>query len=208
MSSTEHWSPQGRVVAIVRLENYDRALQIATALVAGGVRSLEFTLTGKGAFAAIEAVRAALGDDAQVGVGTVLTVEDTERAIAAGAQFVVTPAFRPLVIAACNRLDVPSLCGGFTPSELLAAHEAGAPVVKLFPARQGSPAYLKDVLAPLPFLRVVPTGGIDNTNARAWIDAGAIAVGVGGKMVAADRVAAEDWASITTQARLCTEATA
>jgi len=197
----------GRVVAIVRLENYDRASEIARALVAGGVRSLEFTLTGKGAFAAIEKVRGELGEDAQVGVGTVLTVEDTERSIAAGAQFVVTPAFRPLVIAACNRLNIPSLCGGFTPSELLAAHEAGAPIVKLFPARQTNPNYLKDLLAPLPFLRVIPTGGIDHTNARTWLDAGAVAVGIGGKMVAADRVAAADWESITTQARLCTDAT-
>lgn len=208
MSTTGDWSPLGRVVAIVRLEHYDRAAQIAAALVAGGVRSLEFTLTGRGAFAAIETVRRELGSDVQVGVGTVLTVEDAERAIASGAEFVVTPAFRPLVIDLCNRLDVPSLCGGFTPSELLAAHEAGAPIVKLFPARQASPTYLKDVLAPLPFLRVVPTGGIDHTNARAWLDAGALAVGIGGKMVAADRVAAEDWQSITIQARLCTEATA
>jgi 2-dehydro-3-deoxyphosphogluconate aldolase/(4S)-4-hydroxy-2-oxoglutarate aldolase len=100
------------------------------------------------------------------------------------------------------------LCGGFTPSELLAAHEAGAPIVKLFPARQASPNYLKDMLAPLPFLRVIPTGGIDHTNARTWLDAGAVAVGIGGKMVAADRVAAADWESISTQARLCTEATA
>jgi 2-dehydro-3-deoxyphosphogluconate aldolase/(4S)-4-hydroxy-2-oxoglutarate aldolase len=192
-----------KIVAIVRLERYDRAVEVARALLAGGISAIEFTLTGQGANQAVTACREALGDAAQIGVGTVLRPADAQSAIDAGAQFVVTPALRPLVIEACRARGVPILCGALTPSEALTAHEAGAEMVKIFPARAFGPAYVKDLLAPLPFLKLVPTGGVGAENARAFLAAGAAAVGIGGNLVAADAVAREDWERISATARAC-----
>jgi 2-dehydro-3-deoxyphosphogluconate aldolase/(4S)-4-hydroxy-2-oxoglutarate aldolase len=195
-----------RIVAIVRLEHYDRAIEIARALLAGGITAIEFTLTGAGAYDAIKATRVALGDSAQIGIGTVLNSEAAESSIAAGAQFVVTPTFSQAVIAACRSRGTPILCGALTPTEALAAHEAGADMVKLFPARLGGPQYLRDILAPLPFLRIVPTGGVSAENARAYLDAGAVAVGIGGGLIAAKDVEARNWERITAGARACVAA--
>jgi 2-dehydro-3-deoxyphosphogluconate aldolase/(4S)-4-hydroxy-2-oxoglutarate aldolase len=195
-----------RIVAIVRLERYDRAVEIARALLAGGITAIEFTLTGAGAYDAIKATRVALGDSAQIGIGTVLNSEAAETSIAAGAQFVVTPTFSQAVIAACRSQGTPILCGALTPTEALAAHEAGADMVKLFPARLGGPQYLRDILAPLPFLRIVPTGGVGAENARAYLDAGAVAVGIGGGLIAAKDVEARNWERITAGARACVAA--
>ena len=192
-----------KIVAIVRLDTYERAVEVAQALVAGGVNVLEFTLTGTGAIEAITAVRQALGDAACVGVGTVLRPEEAISAIDAGAQFVVTPALRKPVIAACVNRNVLVLSGGFTPTELLEAHEAGAALVKLFPARLGGPNYLKDVLAPLPFLKIVPTGGVGAANAREFLAAGAVALGIGGNLIAKQAVAAGAFEQITAAAREC-----
>lgn len=197
-----------KVVAIARLENYGRAVELARALAAGGVRVLEFTLTGSGAMDAVAATRAALGDALCVGVGTVLSTADAEASINAGAQFVVTPAVRKAVIATCVNRNVPIACGGFTPTELLDAHEAGAHLVKLFPARLAGPGYVKDVLAPLPFLRIVPTGGIGAENARTYLDAGAVGVGVGGSLVSNKLVNAGAFDQITDAAKAVTAAVA
>lgn len=197
-----------RLIAVIRLDQYDRARDLAAALVAGGVRVLEFTLTGAGVLPAIEAVRKDLGDTACVGVGSVLAPDEAADAVAAGAQFVVTPAVRPAVIERCRALGIAIMAGGLTPTELLAAHEAGADLVKLFPARQGGPAYLRDVLGPLPQLHLVPTGGVDADNARAYLAAGATAVGIGGRLVDVDAVARGDWTAITTQALRCAAACA
>src|SRR5258708_1529551 len=149
-----------KIVAVIRLHDYNHAVETARALVAGGIPVLEFTLTGQGAIDAVVATRKALGDSVVAGVGTVLKAEDAEAAIGAGAQFVVTPAVRPAVIAACVNRQTLSIAGGLTPTELLAAHEAGSELVKVFPAQVGGPRYIKDVLAPLPFLKLVPTGGV------------------------------------------------
>lgn len=196
----------GRIVAIVRLERYDRAVEVARALLEGGISAIEFTLTGVGANEAITTVRAALGGTAQIGVGTVLDREAAAAAIDAGAQFVVTPAVRPAVIEACRARGVPILCGALTPTEALAAHEAGADLIKIFPARIGGPQYIRNILAPLPFLGLVPTGGIGPENARAYLEAGAAAVGMGGNLVSAQAVAQGEWARITAGARACVEA--
>ena len=126
-----------KIVAVVRLDDYDRAVDVARALAAGGVTVLEFTLTGRGAIQAVSATRKALGDAVCVGVGTVLKAEDAEAAIDAGAQFLVTPALRRQVIATCVKRQTLILCGGFSPTELLEAYEAGAELVKVFPAQSG-----------------------------------------------------------------------
>lgn len=197
---------QGRIVAIVRLQSYERAREIASALLAGGITAVEFTLTGEGAYQAISETREALGERMSIGVGTVLDAEAAKAALAAGAQFVVTPTICPDVIATCKAADVPILSGALTPTEALTAHNLGADMVKIFPARLGGPAYIRDLLAPLPHLRLVPTGGVSHENARAFIEAGAVAVGIGGNLVSAKAVAASDWGAITAQARACVEA--
>lgn len=192
-----------KVLAVVRLDDYSRAVDVARALVAGGVSVLEFTLTGHGALEAITATRRALGDSACIGVGTVLMSEDAEAAIEAGAQFAVTPAVRRQVIATCVKRKTLILCGGFTPTELLEAHEAGAELVKVFPAQLGGPRFIKDVLAPMPFLKLVPTGGVSLENARDYLAAGAVAVGIGGNLVSNKLVAAEAFDQITAAAKAC-----
>ena len=192
-----------KVVAVVRLKDYGSAVDVARALVAGGVNVLEFTLTGQGALAAITATRKALGDSVCVGVGTVLTPEQADAAHTAGAQFAVTPALRREVIARCVKQQMLVLCGGLSPTELLEAHEAGAELVKVFPARLGGPKYIQDVLAPLPFLKLVPTGGVSLETARDYLAAGAVAVGIGGNLVSNKLVAAGAFEQISAGARAC-----
>src|SRR5258708_29857508 len=128
-----------KIVAVIRLHDYNHAVETARALVAGGIPVLEFTLTGQGAIDAVVETRKALGDAVVAGVGTVLKAEDAEAAIAAGAQFVVTPAVRPAVIAACVKHGTLCVAGGLTPTELLEAHAAGSELVKVFPAHLRTP---------------------------------------------------------------------
>jgi 2-dehydro-3-deoxyphosphogluconate aldolase/(4S)-4-hydroxy-2-oxoglutarate aldolase len=194
-----------KIIAVVRLDDYARAIDVARALVAGGITVLEFTLTGQGAIEAVSATRKAMGDTVCVGVGTVLKAEDADAAIDAGAQFVVTPAVLRPVIATCVKRQTLVLGGGFTPTEILEAYEAGAELVKVFPARLGGPKFIKDVLAPLPFLKLVPTGGVGPENARDYLAAGAVAVGIGGILVSNKLVAAEAFDQITATARACLE---
>jgi 2-dehydro-3-deoxyphosphogluconate aldolase/(4S)-4-hydroxy-2-oxoglutarate aldolase len=196
-----------KIVAIVRLDDYVSAVDVARALEAGGIRVLEFTLTGTGAIEAIAATRLALGDTVCVGAGTVLSAADAHATIAAGAQFVVTPALRPAVIKACVSHNVLAVCGGFTPTELLQAHECGAQLIKVFPAQAAGARYLSDVLAPLPFLKLVPTGGISALNAHEYFAAGAVAVGLGGSLVSRKAVAARAFGEITAAATQCRAAT-
>jgi 2-dehydro-3-deoxyphosphogluconate aldolase/(4S)-4-hydroxy-2-oxoglutarate aldolase len=195
-----------KVVAVVRLDNYNRAVDVARALAAGGVNVLEFTLTGQGAIEAVSATRQALGDAVCVGVGTVLSPEQAEAAIDAGAQFMVTPALRRQVIASCVKRQTLILCGGLTPTELLEAHEAGAEMVKVFPAELVGPKFVSSVLAPMPFLKMVPTGGVSPENAHDYLAAGAVAVGIGGNLVSNKLVAAEAFDQITATARACMDA--
>ena len=152
---------------------------------------------------AISAARRTLGDAVCVGVGTVLRPQDAKAAIEAGAQFVVTPALRRKVIATCVKRQTLVLCGGLTPTELLEAYEAGAELVKVFPARLGGPKFIKDILAPMPFLKMVPTGGVSPENARDYLAAGAVAVGIGGNLVSEKLVAEEAFDQITATAQAC-----
>ncbi|HLZ62724.1 MAG TPA: bifunctional 4-hydroxy-2-oxoglutarate aldolase/2-dehydro-3-deoxy-phosphogluconate aldolase [Ktedonosporobacter sp.] len=197
-----------RIVAVVRLADYEQASEVAHALIAGGISVIEFTLTGKGATAAITKTRTEFADKACIGVGTVLTPEDASSAIDAGAQFVVTPVMRPDVITTCRSRGIPIICGALTPTEALAAHEAGAEMIKIFPARVGGPQYIRDLLAPLPHLHLVPTGGIDAQNASSYLQAGAVAVGIGGNLVSAHAATNGHWDEITRRAQECVRAIA
>jgi 2-dehydro-3-deoxyphosphogluconate aldolase / (4S)-4-hydroxy-2-oxoglutarate aldolase len=172
-----------RIVAILRAENADRAETVVDVLVEAGVRCLELTLTTRGALEVVERLAARVPRDVEVGVGTVLTADDVDRSVDAGATFVVSPSVEPEVIAAALRRRVASYPGAFTPTEIVAAWKAGASAVKLFPAGQLGPGYLKDVRAPLPDIPVVPTGGVDIASIGAWLGAGAVAVGMGGPLI-------------------------
>lgn len=172
-----------RVVAILRAENASRAEAVVDVLLENGIRSLELTLTTTGALAVVRRLAARLPDGTDLGVGTVLTVDEVDRAVDAGARFVVSPSVVPAVIEAAARHGIASYPGAFTPTEIHAAWNAGASAVKLFPAGALGPGYLKAVRAPLPDIPIVPTGGVDVGAVGAWLDAGAVAVGVGSPLV-------------------------
>ena len=189
------------VVAIVRLDDLSSAVPLTEALVAGGVRTIEFTYTNPLAGQVIEQVRTEFGDRAMIGAGTVLDPETARAAILSGAQFIVTPTLKTATIELCRRYSIPTVIGAFTPTEILTAWEAGATIVKVFPASVGGPGYLKDVRGPLPQVKLIPTGGVSKETAAAFIKAGAVAIAAGSNLVDAKSVSAGDWATITSRAR-------
>ena len=193
------------VVAIVRLDDYTHAPEMARALAEGGVEAVEFTYSNPAAGEAVRATKAALGDDMLVGAGTVLDPETARAAILLGADFIVTPTLQVETIRLCNRYSVPTVIGAFTPTEILTAWEAGASIVKVFPASVGGPRYLKDVRGPLPHVKLMPTGGVSHENAGDFIRAGAVGVAAGSNLVDAATVERQDWATLTERARALVE---
>lgn len=181
------------VVAVIRANSAEELKNITLALNKGGVKALEITMTSPGALETIKAVSSELGDSAIIGVGSVLDTETARAAILAGAQFVVSPVFKPKIITLCRRYNKICIPGAFTPTEILSAWEAGADVVKIFPATKLGPGYIKDLKGPLPQIKVTPTGGVNLENTADFIKAGAEFVGVGGAMVDKKLVAAGKW---------------
>ena len=195
-----------QAVAVVRTDSPDAMVGLARALLAGGVSCIEITLTVPGALDAIRRVAEDLAQDADapevlIGAGSVLDAHQAEAAIEAGARYVVSPVFKRDIVEAAHSLDAAAMPGCFTPTEILTATEAGADVVKVFPADALGMAFFRGVLAPMPHLRLMPTGGVSLTNADGWVAAGAVAVGVGSALVDKRAVAAGDWATITANAR-------
>jgi 2-dehydro-3-deoxyphosphogluconate aldolase/(4S)-4-hydroxy-2-oxoglutarate aldolase len=197
-----------RLIGIIRMPHYEYPAQVAQALVAGGLKALEFTLSGEGALQAITTARAAVGHEIHIGAGTVLTPAQVDQAAAAGAEFIVTPLVNLQVIAACQGHGLPIVCGAFTPTEIMTAVEAGAELIKLFPARLGGPQYVRDLLAPMPGLRLVPTGGVSPENAAGYLEAGAVAVAIGGKLVSSTDVSSRLFSEITRRTAFCVQAVA
>jgi 2-dehydro-3-deoxyphosphogluconate aldolase / (4S)-4-hydroxy-2-oxoglutarate aldolase len=195
-------------VAVVRLPEARAALAVVHALMEGGVMAIEVTLTTPDALAVIEQLRGSAADGLVVGAGSVLGADNAQRCIDAGADYIVSPVMQREVLEVAHKHDVPMLPGAFTPTEALAAHEAGADVVKIFPADALGPSYLRGVLAPMPFLRLMPTGGVTPANIAQWFDAGAVAVGVGSALVDPALVKAGDFATITERARIVSAAVA
>jgi len=191
----------GNVVAVVRLDDLSKAVDLTKALAAGGVTSVEFTFTNPRAAQVITTVREAVGDGAYIGAGTVLDAETARIAILAGAEYIVTPSFRTETIEMCRRYSIPTVIGAFTPTEILTAWETGADYVKVHPASLGGPRYFKDVLAPFPHIKLIPSGGVTLENAPEFIKAGAVAVGLGSALVDPKAIDAGDWASITARAK-------
>ena len=196
------------VVAVIRAPSKESLTPIAQALLDGGIPAIEVTMSTPKAIAGIEMLADALGDKAIVGVGTVLDAHTCRDAIAAGAQFVVSPMLDEEVIATTRRYGKISIPGAFTPTEILRAWTAGGDVVKVFPSTSVGPTYFKDLLAPLPQLRLTPTGGVDLKNAGEWIKAGAACLGIGSAIVTKDAMAKGDWPTIAANARAFVQAVA
>ena len=189
---------QDRAVAVIRAERVADPAGLAGALAGAGVRAVEFTFTIPGV---TEAIRAAAASGALIGAGTVLTARQAEEAVEAGARFLVSPAVRPAVAEAGQRHGVPVFLGALTPTEILAALDAGAAAVKLFPSSVGGPRYVKDLRGPFPDLAVIPSGGVTEANAREYLAAGAIAVYAGASLAPPELVAAGDHAEIQRRAK-------
>ena len=195
------------VIAIMRAQASEQLLAAAEAVHAGGVQAIEVTFTTPGALdvirQAVATFRAAgaSGSGMLFGAGTVLDPESARAAILAGAQFIVCPTLNLATIALCKRYGIPVLPGAFTPTEILTAWEAGADLVKVFPASVGGPGYIKAVRAPLPNIPLVPTGGVDLNNLAAFVAAGVSAIGVGGNLAGKDLIKAGKFAEITENAR-------
>lgn len=189
------------VIAVIRMANAEKLLRVAEAIREGGVTAIEITMTTPNALAVIETMAREMEGTVQVGVGSVLTAEVARRAIDAGARYVVSPVFKPEVIDAAHRHDALAMPGAFTPTEIQAATEAGADVVKVFPADVLGMPFFKAVKAPMPHLRIMPTGGVSLTNAGDWIRAGACAVGVGSALLDKRAIADGDFATLTENAR-------
>ena len=188
------------IIAVVRAQSSDQVNPLSEALLAGGVTSIEITMTTPDAIGAIRAARKAMGDRALIGVGTVLDADTCRAALAAGAEFVVTPFCRTELIAIAHAADRPIMIGAYTPTEAQLAHEAGADFIKIFPADTLGPGYMKSIRAPLPHLRLVPTGGVDVHNVGDFLKAGCAALGVGSSLVSARILQTADWAALTRKA--------
>lgn len=196
------------VIAVIRADSGSELLGVCRALVAGGVRACEITLTTPGALEAIADVSRALGDAALVGAGSVLDAASAKAAVEAGARFIFSPVLDPAVIEVAHRYDRVAVPGALTPTEILAAVRAGADVVKVFPANHFGPQYFRDLHGPMPWLKLTPTGGVDLSTAAEWIKAGAVAVGVGSALVRKDFIAAQKWDELSALANRFVEAVA
>ncbi len=166
------------------------------------------TMTTPKALSVIEAATKKLGSDVQIGVGSVLDAETARLTINAGAAYVVSPVFKPEIIHTVHRYDLHAIPGAFTPTEILTAHEEGADIVKVFPADVVGMAFFKAVLAPMPHLRLMPTGGVTLTNAGEWIRAGACAVGVGSALLDKQAMAEEKYSVLTENAKILNQSIA
>ena len=189
------------IVAVVRFSDPEPLVAVIEALAAGGVTVAEVTFTVPGALDVIRAARQKLGDRVLLGAGTVLDPETARVALLAGAEFIVAPNLNLDVIKVCRRYDKLVMPGAFTPTEVVAAWEAGADIVKVFPADVVGPAFFKALRGPLPQVKLMPTGGVDLTTATAFLAAGAVCLGVGGQLVDPKAVAAGDFARITQLAK-------
>jgi len=185
------------VIAVVRAQKREQVLPLAEALVQGGVIAVEVTLTTPNAIEAIEEASQHLGARALIGVGTVLDARTCRDAIRAGAEFVVSPITKAEIVEAAHASDRPVMLGAYTPTEAQTAHELGADFVKLFPADGLGPGYIKAIRAPLPHLRIVPTGGVDLNTAAEFIKAGCAALGVGSSLVSGKLLQEKNWPELT-----------
>ncbi|MEX2141585.1 MAG: bifunctional 4-hydroxy-2-oxoglutarate aldolase/2-dehydro-3-deoxy-phosphogluconate aldolase [Pirellulales bacterium] len=189
------------IVAVIRAPSGEVLADVAEALLAGGVDCMEITFTVPQAHRVLETVADRLGDKVLLGAGTVLDPETARTALLAGARFIVSPTVNISTIQLCKRYTALVMPGAFTPTEILTAWEAGADIVKVFPSEVTGPAYLKALRAPLPQVRLMPTGGVNLQTAAEFLKAGACALGIGGSLVSTDAIENRDWVGIESLAR-------
>lgn len=192
------------VVAVIRMTDHQRLMNVVHAVRDGGVTCIEITMTTPNAVQMIEKTADSIGDQSTIGAGTVLDPETARAVILAGAEFVVATTLNLKVIELCQRYSVAVVPGAFTPTEILTAWEAGADIVKLFPATALGPQYIKDVRAPLPQVEIIPTGGVNVDNAGDFIKAGACAVAVGSALLNKKAIVEERYSKLTDLAKQLT----
>jgi 2-dehydro-3-deoxyphosphogluconate aldolase/(4S)-4-hydroxy-2-oxoglutarate aldolase len=189
------------IVAVVRAPDGGHLVEVAQALFEGGVTVMEITMSVPNALEVIRQVRQSMGDRILLGAGTVLDAETARAVLFAGAEFIVAPTLNLDVIRLCRRYDKLVMPGAFTPTEILTAWEAGADIVKVFPADVVGPAFFKALRGPLPQIRLMPTGGVDLSTAADFLKAGACCLGVGGQLVEPKAVAERNFDRIRSLAR-------
>ncbi len=171
------------VVAVVRANSKEEAVEVSQACIEGGIKAIEVTYTVPGASDVIKILKETFKDKLYVGAGTVLDSETARAAILAGAEYIVSPGFDEATAKLCNRYQVPYLAGCMTITEIIKAMEAGVDIVKLFPGSAFGPSFIKAVKAPLPQANIMPTGGVSLDNIHEWVKAGAVAIGIGGDLM-------------------------
>ena len=184
------------IVAVVRSPDSGQLVEVCRALADGGVTVVEITMTVPDALDVVRAVRKSLGDRLLLGAGTILDAETGRAALLAGAEYLVAPTLNLDVIRLCARYDKLVMPGCFTPTEILTAWEAGADIIKVFPADVLGPAFFKAMRGPLPQVRLMPTGGVDLTTAASFLKAGACCLGLGSQLVEPDAVKARNFTRI------------
>lgn len=188
------------IVAVIRGNSAGEVMDVVRAIEAGGVQAIEITMTVPGAMNVIREVNREFADQVVVGAGTVLDAETARMSILAGAEFVVSPVFKPEIIAMAKRYSKIVIPGAFTPTEILTAWEAGADVVKVFPATKLGPKFFSDIRGPLPHVRLTPTGGVSLDTAADFIHAGACFLGVGTALTDKCMIAEKRWDDLTAHA--------
>ena len=196
---------QPGIVAVVRTNQPEQIPGVCEALMAGGVIAIEITFTVPNALDAIREASRRYSSQALIGAGTMLNAETCRAAIAAGAEFVVSPITKVEIIGAAHASDKPVMIGAYTPTEAQTAHEAGADFIKIFPADKLGPSYIKALRAPLPHLQIVPTGGVDLNTAADFLKAGCAALGVGGSLLTAEILRTNNWTELTRLAKAFVE---
>ncbi|PTY03397.1 2-dehydro-3-deoxyphosphogluconate aldolase [Verrucomicrobia bacterium LW23] len=196
------------IVAVIRADNSGQLVECCEALAEGGVTAMEITMTTPNAIETIREVSTKLKGKVLLGVGTVLDAVTARLAILAGAEFVVTPITKADIVSLCLTYNKPIISGAFTPTEALAAHELGADFIKIFPADGLGPTYIKNILAPLPQLQIIPTGGVDVNTAGAFIKAGSVALGAGSSLVSKEILKNRDWPKLVENAKALVKAVA
>ena len=189
------------LVAIVRVPRPEWTLPLAQALVGGGIRAVELTMSIPNALEAVRTIDRELGDEILLGVGTVIDDDTCQAAIDAGAKYIVSPVVRPSLVDAAHALDRPVMMGAYTPTEAQAAYEAGSDFIKIFPADTLGPGYIKSLLAPLPHLKIIPTGGVNLDTMDAFFAAGSVALGTGSALLKKEIIAGENWDELERLAR-------
>jgi 2-dehydro-3-deoxyphosphogluconate aldolase/(4S)-4-hydroxy-2-oxoglutarate aldolase len=188
------------VVAVIRTKSGDELVNVCQALADGGIKGVEITMTSPGAIEAIYQASKILKGKAIIGAGSVLDPETARAVMLAGADFIVGPTLNLELIRICKRYGKIVIPGAFSPTEILTAWQAGADVVKVFPATRLGPSFIKDVLGPLPQVKLTPTGGVNLENLGDFIKAGAVFVGAGSALVSKQLVADQDWDGLAKRA--------